>query len=213
MNSSDLVKYLNGRSDGASMSEIAGYFDKEEEIEIKRVIRACLDLETIYKTGEKRGTRYFSKEVVENTTDQSDEMSENTDLEIHRLLSKKEPIQGDLFVCRKDFILTEDAVDPGGNLTFLKDGVCYKDYRLRFDKVKGKNVVADVKDRLMYNSIAITNNKAFEDDTFIITFYDYTGRYNEKTGANVECQGLIKHVRCNSYIELREKLKELISNE
>ena len=183
MNVKELVTYLASRN-GLGMAELKQLVTDESEL--KRIIQSGLDLGSIIKEGEKRGTKYFA---AEGRQESSSEIIED-DLDKHGMneyLASKKPIPGIGYFCFEEKINPEMTKNPNVFKT-IQGGKRLKMINIIHDKDLMRNVICDENIEETYNSFGI-----FRDGN---TFYVLVIRGTEQ-----------ERIEFPDYEELREWLR------
>lgn len=163
----ELTDYLKTvKENGASFSDLKDIF--KDEAEIRNFIKIGLENTVIIKTGEKRGTRYYSsnftpnEKVIEsqpaNKKQEKKNLKESEDYEsnyekgkeLDFYLQSDKPVVGIPVITKTTFF-----GDCKNLLHFLQAGIIVKQYYLEYDKKIKKNIIVQEIENKIYNRVAI----------------------------------------------------------
>lgn len=163
----ELTDYLKTvKENGASFSDLKDIF--KDEAEIRNFIKIGLENTVIIKTGEKRGTRYYSsnftpnEKVAEsqpaNKKQEKKNFKESEDYEsnyekgkeLDFYLQSDKPVVGIPVITKTTFF-----GDCKNLLHFLQAGIIVKQYYLEYDKKIKKNIIIQEIENKIYNRVAI----------------------------------------------------------
>lgn len=195
MTERDLVKFLEKSSEGLGFSEIAFNFIEEDEGEIRKLLKDCIERNIIKKIGEKRGTKYLVDSGSLIIDDQSDEEYDSANSlidmskaateydfkllrNIDKFLKSNIPVHMS-FASIKRGNIQEDPSESIFN--FIKDGSISDEYTVNFNNKTGKNEL--IKNEKKFANNAITFKKDVESKEYHITFYNFChNKYKDFNG-------------------------------
>ena len=186
---SDLLDFVKSRMpDGTSFSEIQGYLEIEDKVEVRNLINDALNKCYLAKTGEKRGTRYLAADGAKNhPVDDEDDDPPITNKGLEVYLNDATPIHDAVIVHTENIIKFKK---PTNLKEFIQNGTKIISYLICYHKEKQKNVVAEVTEIIRMNRFVIK----VADREPIIEKYD-------------EVSGKSEIMTFPSYEELREELR------
>lgn len=184
----DLTTFLKTRENGASMGELKEVFS--DEVALKGFIKSGMELELIFKEGEKRGTRYYiagsqasdkpteKKVKKEKKTSNEDEAYENTldhkDLEVY--LNSDKPINGMGVFSKLIRFGERSSSDPQRFPNFLSCGSVLKQNFVMYSKIEKKNLIVEESEHKQINKIALRR----EGRKFFVVYYGTDKREEEE---------------------------------
>jgi hypothetical protein len=155
----DLIKFLDGRSNGASMQEL-----KEElvdEVAIKQFLKLAIDTGQVFVEGKKRGSRYYAK----GKTPESEADYQTSEA----CLTSEKPIIGEAV-----FTKIGNIESPLRGVGFLRGGKSVEQTFVQYDPKIKKNIVTNEMKHTTFNSIALRR----EGRNYVMIVSDLTDKQN-----------------------------------
>lgn len=152
---SDLLDFVKTRMpDGASFSEVQGFLEIEDKTEVKNLLNDALNKNIITKTGEKRGTRYLSREGATVSVDNPDvPLYDSKALDAY--LNDSTPIHGAIITHIENIIKFNK---PHNLREFIQNGRKIVSSTIDYDYDTKRNRVTEVNEVIRMNYFVVRNN-------------------------------------------------------